>query len=48
MVANDYLPFIEEANKRGKGHFKIKWTGGSELGKARHAQAKGFKSSFTT
>ena len=43
MVAKDYLPFIEEANKRGKGHFKIKWTGGSELGKPA-AQAKGFKS----
>ncbi len=43
MVAMDYLPFIEEANKRGKGHFKIKWTGGSELGKP-PAQAKGFKS----
>lgn len=43
MVAKDFLPFIEEANKRGKGHFKIKWTGGSELGKPA-AQAKGFKS----
>jgi TRAP-type C4-dicarboxylate transport system substrate-binding protein len=43
MVAKDFLPFIEEANKRGKGHFKIKWTGGSELGKP-PAQAKGLKS----
>ena len=43
MVAKDFLPFIDEANKRGKGHFKIKWTGGAELGKP-PAQAKGFKS----
>jgi TRAP-type C4-dicarboxylate transport system substrate-binding protein len=43
MVSKDFLPFIEEANKRGKGHFKIKWTGGSELGKPA-AQAKGLKS----
>ena len=42
MVAKDFLPFIDEANKRGKGHFKIKWTGGAELGKP-PAQAKGFK-----
>lgn len=42
MVAKDFLPFIEEANKRGKGHFQIKWTGGAELGKP-PAQAKGFK-----
>jgi TRAP-type C4-dicarboxylate transport system substrate-binding protein len=42
MVAKDFLPFIEEANKRGKGHFKIVWTGGAELGKP-PALAKGFK-----
>ena len=42
MVAKDFLLFIEEANKRGKGHFQMKWTGGAELGKP-PAQAKGFK-----
>ena len=42
MVAKDYLPFIEEANKRGKGHFKINWAGGAELGKP-PALGKGFK-----
>jgi len=42
MVAKDFLLFIDEANKRGKGHFQMKWTGGAELGKP-PAQAKGFK-----
>ena len=42
MVAKDYLPFIEEANKRGKGHFKINWAGGAELGNP-PALGKGFK-----
>ena len=32
MVSKDYLLFIDEANKRGKGHFQMKWTGGAELG----------------
>ncbi len=39
----DFLRFIEEANKRGKGHFRIKFIGGPEISKA-PAQAKGFKS----
>jgi TRAP-type C4-dicarboxylate transport system substrate-binding protein len=42
LVSGDFLPFIEEANKRGKGHFEIVWTGGAELGKP-PAQAKGFQ-----
>ena len=41
-TAHDFLPFIDEANKRGKGHFKIKHIGGPEIAKA-PAQAKGFK-----
>ncbi len=43
LTAGDFLPFIEEANKRGKGHFKIKHIGGPEISKA-PAQSKGFKS----
>ena len=39
----DFLRFIEEANKRGKGHFKIAHIGGPEISKA-PAQSKGFKS----
>ncbi len=39
----DFLRFIEEANKRGKGHFKIVHIGGPEIAKA-PAQSKGFKS----
>jgi TRAP-type mannitol/chloroaromatic compound transport system substrate-binding protein len=43
LTAGDFLLFIEEANKRGKGHFKIKHIGGPEISKA-PAQSKGFKS----
>ena len=39
----DFLRFIEFANERGKGHFKITHIGGPEIAKA-PAQSKGFKS----
>ncbi|NBT30291.1 MAG: hypothetical protein EBT18_12595, partial [Gammaproteobacteria bacterium] len=42
-LTGDFLRFIEEANKRGKGHFKIRHIGGPEISKA-PAQSKGFKS----
>lgn len=42
-LTGDFLRFIEEANKRGKGHFKIRHIGGPEIAKA-PAQSKGFKS----
>lgn len=41
-LTGDYLRFVEEANKAGKGHFKIRHLGGPEIAKA-PAQAKGFK-----
>ena len=43
LTAGDFLLFVKEANKRGKGYFKIKHIGGPEIAKA-PAQAKGFKS----
>jgi TRAP-type C4-dicarboxylate transport system substrate-binding protein len=42
-LTGDFLRFIEEANKRGKGYFKIRHIGGPEISKA-PAQSKGFKS----
>jgi len=43
LTGGDFLLFVEEANMRGKGHFKIKHIGGPEISKAA-AQSKGFKS----
>jgi TRAP-type C4-dicarboxylate transport system substrate-binding protein len=41
-LTGDFLRFIELANKRGKGMFKITHIGGPEIAKA-PAQSKGFK-----
>lgn len=38
----DFLRFIDEANKRGKGEFSVRYIGGPEIAKA-PAQSKGFK-----
>lgn len=40
-LTGDFLRFIEEANKRGKGEFRIDFIGGPEIAKA-PAQSKGF------
>jgi len=41
-LTGDFLRFIDKANERGKGHFKIRHIGGPEIAKA-PAQSKGFK-----
>lgn len=43
LTSGDFLLFVKEANKRGKGHFQVKHIGGPEISKAA-AQSKGFKS----
>ena len=43
LLTPDFLRFIEEANKRGKGHFMIAHIGGPEISKPL-AQSKGFRS----
>lgn len=42
FVSESFLPFIERANKAGKGEFRIQYIGGPEIAKA-PAQPEGFK-----
>jgi len=42
FVADTFLPFIELANKAGKGEYRIQYIGGPEIAKA-PAQPEGFK-----
>ena len=42
FVAESFLPFIERANKAGKGAFRLNYIGGPEISKA-PAQPEGFK-----